>query len=84
MNLTRSAALLGVSPKTLRLAAEQREIEAAHPLADGPWLFRRSTLQSEAATRLVERVRNRRSAPRGTCDAATRPILINDIARCAV
>ena len=35
MNLTRSAALLGVSPKTLRLAAEQREIEAAHPLATG-------------------------------------------------
>ncbi len=65
MNLTRSAALLGVSPKTLRLAAEQREIEAAHPLADGPWLFRRSTLRSEAATRLVERIRDRRSPPAG-------------------
>jgi DNA invertase Pin-like site-specific DNA recombinase len=65
MNLTRSAALLGVSPKTLRLAAEQREIEAAHPLADGPWLFKRSTLQNEAATRLIERVRDRRSPPAG-------------------
>lgn len=65
MNLTRSAALLGVSPKTLRLAEEQREIEAAHPLADGPWLFKRSTLQNEAAIRLIERVRDRRSPPAG-------------------
>jgi DNA invertase Pin-like site-specific DNA recombinase len=65
MNLTRAAALLGVSPKTLRLAAEQREIEAVHPLEEGPWLFKRSALQAEAAERLVDRVRSRRSTPAG-------------------
>jgi hypothetical protein len=65
MNLTRAAAVLGVSPKTLRLAAEQRQIKAEHPLEDGPWLFMRSTLQSEAAKRLVDRVRSRQSTPAG-------------------
>jgi hypothetical protein len=65
MNLTRAAALLGISPKTLRLAAEQREIEAVHPLEEGPWLFKRATLQAEAAMRLVDRVRNRQSTPAG-------------------
>ena len=65
MNLTRAAAVLGVSPKTLRLAAEQHEIEAMHPLEEGPWLFRRPTLQAEAAKRLVDRVRSRRSTRAG-------------------
>ena len=32
LNLTKAAAHLGVSPKTLRLAAESGEIEALHPL----------------------------------------------------
>jgi hypothetical protein len=36
MNLTQAAVLLGISPKTLRVAAEQGEIEATHPLAEGP------------------------------------------------
>ncbi len=65
MNLTRAAAMLGVSPKTLRVAVEQSEFEALHPLADGPWLFKKSTLQAEAAKRLVDRVRSRRSNPAG-------------------
>ena len=30
--------------KTLRLAAEPGEIEAIHPLPDGPWIFRRAEL----------------------------------------
>jgi hypothetical protein len=65
MNLTRAAAVLGVSPKTLRVAAEQRQIEAEHPLEEGPWLFMSSTLQSEAAKCLVDRVRSRRATPAG-------------------
>jgi hypothetical protein len=65
MNLTQAAALLSVSPKTLRLAAEQRQIDAEHPLEEGPGLFTRSALQSEAAKRLVDRVRSRRSTPAG-------------------
>jgi hypothetical protein len=36
MNLTQAAASLGISPKTLRLAAEQREIEALYQSAE--WL----------------------------------------------
>ena len=36
LNLTRAAELLGISPKTLRLAAERGEIEAVHPFPDGP------------------------------------------------
>ena len=43
LNLTRAAALLQVTPKTLRRAAENGEIEAVHPLADGPWIFSRTT-----------------------------------------
>jgi hypothetical protein len=65
MNLTQAAALLGISPKTLRVAAEQGEIEATHPLAEGPWLFKRVILEREETKCLVERVRRRRSHPTG-------------------
>jgi len=65
MTLTQAAALLGISPKTLRLAAERGEIEAAHPLAEGPWLFKRAILEREEAKCVAERVRRRRSHPTG-------------------
>ena len=65
MTLTRAASVLGISPKTLRLAAEQRQIDAEHPLEQGPWVFARLTLQSEAAKCLVDRVRGRRATPAG-------------------
>jgi DNA invertase Pin-like site-specific DNA recombinase len=55
MNLTEAAAVLRVSPKTLRLAVEAGAIPAEHPLADSPWLFRRQDLTSEAAQRVQER-----------------------------
>jgi hypothetical protein len=66
MNLTEAAKLLGVSGRTLRLAAERGEIEAQHPLAVGPWVFNRSALQTPAAAALVERVtytRRHRAVP---------------------
>jgi DNA invertase Pin-like site-specific DNA recombinase len=69
MNLTQAAAMLGVSQKTLRLAVERGEIEAEHPLADGPWLFNRSALQSQAADRIVEQARRHRKTPAGPSDA---------------
>ena len=59
MNLTEAAQFLGITGRTLRLAVEQGEIEADHPLADGPWVFKRSDLETEAALRLVTRVRRR-------------------------
>jgi hypothetical protein len=68
MNLTQAAEFLGLSPKTLRIAAEHGEIEAEHPLADGPWVFNRSSLQTEVARKLVDRARLRRAAPAGPSD----------------
>ena len=68
MNLTQAAAFLGVSQKTLRLAVERGEIEAQHPLADGPWLFNRSALQSQAADQVVKRARHRKETPAGPSD----------------
>jgi hypothetical protein len=60
LNLTEGAALLGIGAATLRLAAENGEIPSEHPLAEGPWVFRRSDLQTEAARRVVARARKRR------------------------
>ena len=59
MNLTQAANSLGVSGRTLRLAFECREIEAEHPLADGPWVVNQRALETEAAAKFVERVRRR-------------------------
>ena len=42
MTLTQAASALTISAKTLRLAAERGEVEAQHPLADGPWIFKRT------------------------------------------
>jgi hypothetical protein len=65
LNLTRAAKLLGVSQKTLRLAAESGEIDAVHPLPDGPWIFSRSDLQAPAAQTIVERARQGAPHPTG-------------------
>jgi DNA invertase Pin-like site-specific DNA recombinase len=59
MNLTEAALGLGISARTLRLAVERGEIEARHPLPDGPWVFNRHVLTTEAAATLVARVRHR-------------------------
>jgi DNA invertase Pin-like site-specific DNA recombinase len=57
LNLTKAAAHLGISAKTLRLAAESAEIEALHPLPEGPWIFNIAALDGPAAQALVERAR---------------------------
>jgi hypothetical protein len=59
MNLTEAAHVLGISPRTLRLAVERGEIAADHPLAEGPWLFKRCDLEAPAVAALVARVRRR-------------------------
>lgn len=59
MNLNEAAHALGISPRTLRLAVERGEIEAVHPLPDGPWVFQRRVLEAPAAATLVARVRER-------------------------
>jgi DNA invertase Pin-like site-specific DNA recombinase len=65
LNLTKAAAHLGLSAKTLRRAAERAEIEALHPLPDGPWIFSRVTLDGSAARALVERAHHGAQYPTG-------------------
>jgi hypothetical protein len=44
MTLTEAAEFLHLSSRTVRLAVERGEIPSEHPLADGPWVFRRADL----------------------------------------
>ena len=60
LNLTNASALLKLTPRTLRLAAEADEIDSLHPLPDGPWLFKRADLEGSAGQTLTARVKNRR------------------------
>lgn len=62
-NLTGAAAFLGISQRTLRLAIDRGEIDAQHPLADGPWVIQQRSLQTPAAVNLVQRVRQSRNTP---------------------
>jgi len=63
LTLNDAAALVGVAARTLRIAAERGEIEAAHPLADGPWLFRRADLDGPAGRAVALRVQSGRPPP---------------------
>lgn len=62
MTLTEAADHLGVSSRTLRLAAEAGEILGKHPLADGPWVFNKSDLETDAARAVLQRAKNRKRA----------------------
>jgi hypothetical protein len=66
LNLSKAARLLHVSPRTLRLAAEAREIEAIHPLPDGPWIFSRAALSTSSAQAITERARQNPKYPTGS------------------
>src|SRR4029453_7250323 len=66
LNLTRAAAHLGVSAKTLRLAAENAEVEALHPLIDGPWIFSRAALDESGARAVAERAALGGQSPPGS------------------
>jgi hypothetical protein len=57
LNLSRAARLLHVAPRTLRLAAQAGEIEAIHPLPDGPWIFSRTALSTASARAISKRAR---------------------------
>jgi hypothetical protein len=66
LNLNKAAALLRISPKTLRLAVEAGRIEAMHPLPDGPWIFSRAALTGPAALDLVNQARRNPNHPAGS------------------
>ena len=66
LNLSKAARLLHVAPKTLRLAAEAGEIEAVHPLPDGPWIFSRTVLSTSQARAITDRARQNPKYPTGS------------------
>ena len=66
LNLGDTARLLKVTPKTLRLTVGAGEIEASHPLPDGPLLFARAALATEAAKSIAERARQNPRSPAGS------------------
>jgi hypothetical protein len=66
LNLSKAARFLTVAPKTLRLAAEAGEIEAVHPLPDGPWIFARAILTTSAAWSITERAQRNPKYPAGS------------------
>ena len=80
LTLTKAAQFLGISPITLRTAVERGEITAEHPLTDGPWIFPRTALASEAATKLVRRVQHRLHPHKAT-PGEEQHQLFNDILR---
>jgi len=80
LTLTKAAQFLGISPITLRMAVERSEIAADHPLQDGPWIFCRTILESEAAKTLLSRV-HRNLYPRKTTPPEEQHQLFNDIPR---
>ena len=63
LNLTKASALLGVSPRTLKRYGNLGEIDALHPLSDGPWLFKRSDLEGPPGKKVLRRVRKHLGDP---------------------
>ena len=53
-------ALLNLTPRTLRLAAQAGELDSLRPLPDGPWLFKRADLEGPAGQSLAARAKSRR------------------------
>ena len=63
LNLSQAAAVAGVAPRTLRLAAERGKIDATHPLAEGPWIFSRADLDGSAVRHLAQRAKLHQKHP---------------------
>jgi DNA invertase Pin-like site-specific DNA recombinase len=57
LNLSQAARLVGVAHRTLRVAIERGFIAAERPIACGPWVLNKQTLQSDEALRFVQRAR---------------------------
>ncbi|TBE73928.1 recombinase family protein [Rhizobium pisi] len=66
LNLSKAARLIGVSSKTLRLAAEAGEVEGIHPLQYGPWIFSRRKLNDPAAHDIAQRAKLNPKYPMGS------------------
>jgi len=65
LNLSDAAHGLKIASKMLRLAAEAGGIDARHPLSDGPWIFARAELMTDAAKSITERAHRNARRPAG-------------------
>lgn len=63
LNLSQAARLAGVANRTLRVGIERGDVAAERPIACGPWVLNRETLQTASAVRYLEDVRLRKSNP---------------------
>ena len=81
LNLSDAAKLLKVSSKTLRLAAEAGDIEASHPLSDGPWIFARYCARNRSSTIDHSAGTPEAQTSRGTKPHSAKPLLFNNIDR---
>jgi hypothetical protein len=63
LTLSQAAQSIGVTNRTLRLGIERGEVAAERPIACGPWILSKQTLQSEMARRFIERVRLGKAQP---------------------
>jgi len=63
MSLKHAAAHLKISASALRHAAERSEIPFQHPLARGPWIFRRADLDKPETRTIIEAIRRRGAVP---------------------
>ena len=63
LNLSQAARLAGIANRTLRVGIERDEVAAERPIACGPWVLNKESLQTASAMRYIERVRIGRSNP---------------------
>lgn len=63
MNLTEASEYMGVSGLPLRKAVQRGELEAIHPLPDGPWIFNCQDLDTPEAKVVAETIKQRRKPP---------------------
>jgi DNA invertase Pin-like site-specific DNA recombinase len=61
MSLTGAAIYTGIGQRALRRAVERGDIEALHPLPDGPWIFRREDLDAERGQDAIKQARLRKT-----------------------
>jgi hypothetical protein len=59
MTLNEAADYVGVAARTLRLAVEAGKVSGSHPLPDGPWVFKRSDLDTDQARSVRDRAHAR-------------------------
>lgn len=65
LNLSGAAAILGITPKTLRIAAEAGDVEGVHPLPEGPWIFGREALMRQSSIAIAKRAKRTAQHPAG-------------------